>query len=262
MNKAIPWIIGSVVILVIALMISVHILPRTQNSSVVEVPTHFAPPSTTQSSVSTSAEIKTKHYANAFYEFDYPDNFELHSEHVFATHTIKMFGVRKVDVFGSTDITFKSTISSSSKAFYTFNLQSGVNRLNRVPEEYFQTASNRLNEFASPKDPNVLKDADDSYREIFVDGIRTARSYRLFNLNDQPDHPQMSISLYIPTKKMQYSLDMDGYQTYALKMVKNAESSDFIEAENFMTNLVNSFKIKEISQNDFERTMASTSPFQ
>ena len=198
--------------------------------------------------------VGIKHYANEFYEFDYPDDFILDDRsRVTATHTIRKNYNENIDSFGFSEIFFKH---SSSNGDYRVSVGSSVDKLHiQSPKEFFKNAPNALDEYISPKDPAVLKDEEASYKEIQVDGHRAGRFFRLFNNDENYPSGDMVLWVVIPTEKMVYQLEVSGLQFNPLVPGTTLESNNFKEAENFMTVFTNSFKIKEISTEDYNQVM-------
>lgn len=126
----------------------------------------------------------TKHYANIFFEFDYPSNFVITSELVNATRTASGSTEER---FGSAEVILAAT---GTGATYTLRVVSAVNSDHMSVEDASRTAKEA---FSSRPD----RGANDSFQDITV--------------VDRPaykDFTDGSINIGVPTGNLNYSIEM------------------------------------------------------
>lgn len=127
----------------------------------------------------------TKHYANIFYEFDYPDTFTITSELVNSTHAGDGTPVTQ---FGSSEIVF--TTASTSDEHYTLRITSLVNANHRSPVDAVKDAEATFN--SRPE-----RGANDSFQDISSGDVP---AYKEFTA----EH----IYVGIPTQNLNFTLEM------------------------------------------------------
>ena len=118
-------------------------------------------PSVNTQTVSAAA-MRTKHYANQFFEFDYPSNFTVSSEHVIATHTMSSVNPG-VDMFGFGRVVLTAVDLSSSGNNYVITVDSAANREHISPQKNIADAKE---EFDARPDPQP----QDAFQQIIVAG--------------------------------------------------------------------------------------------
>lgn len=135
---------------------------------------------------STGGRVKWQkgHYANLFYEFDYPDIFKITRESISADHTEDASGN---DQFGTTQVTLSGT-KEASDGGYEITVKTRQNSTKTAPEQF-------------------IADAKDEFFKETTHGQNDA--FQLMNIGGKDayrEYTQGAITIGIPTRNLIHEL--------------------------------------------------------
>lgn len=198
----ITWIVVLGICLIVISGASAYVLANPDSLFALfgkKAPAPVAPVTVVNGTPTTSHEqsAHTKHYANIFFEFDYPDNFTISSESVGTKHVAD--GTQQ-DTFGSTEILLTS---ASSSEVYTMKITSRENT------EHLSTLDTTIkvkeNFFSRPdRGPN------DSYQDITV---QDHSAYKYFSTE--------LIHVGIPSDNLNYSFEITWVKESGVRGIAN-----------------------------------------
>ena len=189
-HSLITWVVAVGIVLVVVFAVSGYIIANPESLYRVfggKQPA-AAVPVTAVNGTAAAAQHEpaphTKHYANIFFEFDYPENFVITDELVNATRDT----AGTTEVFGSAHVTLSAT---GTDGVYRIHVTS---RVGAQHKSVAQKVSEAKQEFFIRPD----RGPNDSYQDITVTG---KQAYKNFTSG--------YISIGIPTDNLNYSAEID-----------------------------------------------------